>query len=231
MKMLLVIPAILLAGCMTDATQTRFTAEGANSQACKMKMIDARVAIAKFKASPAPQPTVMFSDERNALMYLTVKQMGEMNIAMIEAFTAKTDGFETCDDVIVAMVRSDAAKVAGVNGLAKTAISWTAGLIGLGIISDNWGPSNYGSSGDSWHVNNSRVVSKSGNHGGNASSSGTGLGVGNTAGGINGADAVGGFYPRSQADLVNNANGSQSNSGELNADPVINETPVQLPAP
>lgn len=226
-KLAVISSLLVLTGCMTEATQERFTAEGAASHSCQSKVLDARVAIAKYKSEGTKNQTkVLFKDERNALTYLMVKQMGNMNVAMIEAFTAKSDGLETCDDVIIAMVRSDAAKVAGINSTSKTAISWIAGLVGLGIISDNWGPEAYGSSTAKTQNNyNSRVVSDSNASGGSSiSASGTGLGVGNTS---TGGDGVGGFYPRSQMDLINDNGGSQSNSGELKA-----TFPVEaLPAP
>jgi len=214
---------------MTEATQERFTAEGDNAQACKIKVISARVEIEKFKSQAVRnKPVVMFSDERNALTYKMVEQMGQMNIAMIQAFTQKGDGLETCDDIIVSMVRSDAAKVAGLNNNGATAIKWIAGLVGLGLLSD--GLNDLSGAGESRTQNNynSRVVSDSGNGsiGSTFSSSGEGLGTGNTFGGH---DVVGGFFPRSQADLVSGG-GAQSNSGELtNRGISVSPIPVEVP--
>ena len=230
MRLLALVIPLLLTGCMTEATQERFKAEGSNTQACRMKVMDAKIQIAKYKAQEAEhfQP-IRFKSETNALIYGMFKTMGDTNVALINTFGNKEKSdMDSCDDVIVAMVKSDAAKVSGITSTTGTAVRWVAGLIGLGIISDNWGPSNYGgTTGDTWNVEGSRVVNKSGNYGGNASSSGTGLGIGQTYNDGLG-QMQGGFQPR-QIDNVEAT--SVSNSGEqLPSNSNNAEMPEQLPA-
>ena len=214
MKVILLVMACTgLTGCMSDATQQRFVAEGNNAALCKAKVLDARIAIAAFKSQPNNQVSMTFKNDQNALIAMMIQQMGNMNVAMIEAFTGKSDGIESCDAVIVAMVKADAAKVAGLNNAGMTAIKWTAGLVGLGILSDGWGASAYSSgTGSTTNIHGSRVVTNSDNYGnGSISASGEGLGVANTYGGQ--TNTTGGILPRS-IDIGGNTNASTSNSGE-----------------
>jgi len=226
----LVIPLLMLTGCMTEATQERFKAEGERADNCRARVTAAKIEIQKYKAQQLrDQPRVKFTNENTALLHGAIKIIGDTQVALIQAaFNRGSDDMASCDDVIVAMVKADAAKVAGLNNTGGTAVRWVAGLVGLGIISDNWGPSNYGgTTGDTWNVEGSRVVNKSGNYGGNASSSGTGLGIGQTYNDGLG-QMQGGFQPR-QIDNVEAT--SVSNSGEqLPTNSNNAETPEQLPA-
>lgn len=224
-----------MTGCMTEATQERFTQEGARADNCRSRVTAAKVEIAKYKSqSVSSQPRKQYTNDTTALLGGALKIIGDTQIALINAaFNQGSDDMASCDDVIVAMVRADSMKVAGLNNNGATAIKWIAGLIGLGIISDNWGPANYnqGAAGDTWNVSGSRVNSKSGNVSGGGtsqvSSSGTGLGLGNTFSTGDG-QSVGGVQPR-----TTNANGpvtdlnTGSNSG---TNEPVDVQPEQLPA-
>lgn len=206
---------LALSGCMTEATQERFATEGTNVQSCQIRVMDAKVKIAEFKSTKARnRPAVMFKKEENALMLMIVDRMVDMNIALIESQQKSASDIDACDDILVAMVKADSLKTNGLMSIGKGAVTGTLALIGLKIFADGFGPDAYAGSsqGDTWNVSGSRVNSKSGNVSGggtsNVSSSGEGLGLGNTFG-----DSQGGIQPRNIQDINDNTGGT-SNSGE-----------------
>lgn len=236
MKYLLLIPAIaLLASCQTEATSARFSAAEMHSYSCKEKVLAVRERIEVAKLSN-PRPQVMFKDERNAMMYLTIEKMADMNTTVVTALLTKNNDLAGCAAEFIAMTNADAQKTAGINSTVKTGVGWGLGILGVKILADGFGPEAYGgsTSGDTWNVSGSRLNSNSGNATGggtaNASASGDGLGVGNTFTTGSG-QAVGGLEPR-----TTNANGSVtdlttgSNSGENSGDlGPVDVQPVPLP--
>ena len=216
MKIMLVVITSLfaLSGCMTEATQKRFTQAGVDVGNCQKRVLDMQMALAQ-KASNKPQ--VMFKDERNAMMYLMVEKMAEVNLALIEAQNSG-GGIDACDDVLVAMVRADAAKMAGINSTVRTGVSWGLGIVGLKVLADGFGPeaySNPAGASTTTTYNNSRVVSNSPNSGGGTiSASGEGMGIGNSFNEGNGQQVSGNMprtSPVNQSDNVDNR--PESNSG------------------
>lgn len=210
MKYLILIPLIVfLASCQTEATSSRFSAAEQHSFECKDKVLAVRERIAIAKANHV-KPQVMFKDERNAMMYLTIEKMADMNATVVTALLTKNNDLTGCAAEFIAMTNADAQKTAGINRLVNTGVGWGLGIIGLKVIADGFGPDAYqnpaSSSGDTWNVSGSRVNSNSGNSSGsgsaNASSSGDGLGLSNTFSTGSG-QSVGGFEPR-----TTNANGS-----------------------
>ena len=160
------------------------------------------------------QTRVQFKDERNAVLVIAIEALAKSNAQVA------LSPFIPCTLTVQAFLRENGAINRSNNELAQKAIGATAIVGGIwvgGMALENV----LGSitAGGATTINNSRVTS--GNVGdGTFSSSGTGLGVGNTQGG---GDTVGGLYPRSQMDTVATDNGTNSNSGEA----VINMPPLE----
>lgn len=213
--LLLLIPAlVMLTGCMTEGTQERFTQAGLDVQSCQVRVMEAKIKISEYKTRQRPKAayTITFKDERNALTMMIVDRMVDMNIAMIESQQKTVNDIDSCDDILVAMVKADSLKTNGLMSIGKNAVGGTLALIGLKIFADGFGPDAYAgsSTGDTWNVEGSRVVSGSGNNSTNSSisASGDGLGYGNTF-----SESQGGLQPRNIQD-ISDVDGSLSNSGE-----------------
>ena len=201
---------ITVSGCQTKSTAARFEQATAQALTCQERVLQYQTAL--------NNGNIKFTDERNALLYFVVQELARVK---------ETNQIAYCDDLIIAMVQADSAKTQGLirGGVSLGGIG--LGLIGLDILVDGY-KGNGGTSGDTWNVNGSRVVNKSGNTGAgggtaNASSSGTGLGIGNTTSTGDG-QSQGGFQPRQIQDVTD---GSVSNSGEQL--PSNDLQPEQLP--
>ena len=126
--------------------------------------------------------------------------------AMADALNRR-DAFASCDDVVVEWESMQGQVIVSANRTIQRGLGLAAIPLGILATAELVKDSAGGSTGDTWTVNGSRVNSKSGNSGGNASSSGTGLGEGNTF-----DESQGGIQPRNQDDFSDQ--GSGSNSGE-----------------
>jgi hypothetical protein len=220
-KLLLLLSAstIMLTGCMTEATQKRFTQAQTQALTCQEKVLAFRSAMNKGN--------VKFTDERNALVYMVVQELARVKAS---------NDLQACDDIIVAMINADREKTQGLIRGGFQVGGVALGIIGLDILVDGVRGSNGGTSGDVWNISGSRVNSKSGNVTGGGSTtvsaSGEGLGTGTTFSTGSG-QSVGGLEPR-----TTNANGdvstleTGSNSGEnapitLPAEPPVEIQPVE----
>lgn len=225
-SLIVVVAAMLIGGCMTEGTQERFEQAGLDVQACQVRVMDAKIKISEYKARQRPKTayTITFKDERNALTMMIVDRMVDMNIAMIESQQKTVNDIDSCDDILVAMVRADSLKTNGLMSIGKNAVGGTLALIGLKIFADGFGPDAYAGSsqGDTWNVDGSRVVNRSGNSAVDTSisASGTGLGEGNVF-----DDAQGGFQNRNIQDITDN-DAPLSNSGE-DIDSIAPELPIE----
>jgi len=206
-----------MVGCQTDQTANRFMSAQTNVLSCQQRVL-------AFKEKMATRPAVMWKDERNALVYMVVEKLAQNNA---------TDEMSACDDAYIAMIRADSAKTAGISSIVKTGVGVGLGLVGVKILADGiteLANPDGAVSGDVWNVSGSRVNSNSGNNGGNASSSGDGLGLSNTFSTGSG-QATGGFEPRTtpvNGDVSEITTGSNSgeNSGEGNP---VEIQPVIMP--
>lgn len=186
-------------GCQTKTTSARFQAAQSDIQACYKTIA----------AAQSKQAVPTFKDDRDMLVFLVIQKLTQAN------------PYAHCDDAYIAMISADQAKTSNVAGIVKTGVGMGLGLIGLDILTNGL---TRGSSttGDTWNVEGSRINSKATASGGSTiSSSGTGMGLGNTYG-----QAQGGIEPRQwqiQQSPVTEIN-TQSQSGDNAPD-----TPLEAP--
>ena len=189
----------MMTGCQTKTTSARFQAAQSDIQTCYQTIA----------AAQSKQALPTFKDDRDMLVFLVVQKLTQIN------------PYDHCDDAYIAMISADQAKTRNIAGIVKTGVSMGLGLIGLDILTDGL---TRGSnvSGDTWNVEGSRINSKASASGGSTiSSSGSGMGLGNTYG-----NAQGGIEPRQwqlQRSPVTEIN-TQSQSGDNAPD-----NPIEAP--
>jgi len=211
----LLLPALMIGGCQTEATSARFASAQADALTCQQRVLSYKETMARN------QPTLKGQD---LLLYMVVAKA-------LDSRTA--DELASCDDMFIAMTNADSVKTSKL-------IDRGFGLAGIGL--GIWGVSivtngitdlaNGGVNGDTFNISGSRVNSKSGNVSGGGtstvSSSGDGLGLGNTFSTGSG-QSVGGIQPRTtpiNGDVTTLETGSNSGTNEP-----VTTSPEQLPAP
>jgi len=214
-RLILLALSIALTGCLSTTGMEMITAESISADNCRTRILDTKLKIAAVRAHKAPV-TVTFKDERNYVMLEMVNKMADITVAVIEANAG--DVTDSCDSRVLALINLESRRISNQYRLGGQAISVTGLLGGATILSDTIGHNNNGTS-STTNISGSRVVSGSGNQGGNASASGEGLISLPTDAG---RDAAGGAFPRQL-----NGSGGGSNSGEQADNDFIPVLPIE----
>ena len=186
--------ATTLVGCQTKATKAQHAVTQTATFSCIDRIAGMREKIAQAK--PQRSTHVEFKDERNAVMYLMVEKMADSMTEMARA-NSQDNEMRYCNEVYIAMLNADTQRFNKLLGLGDTAIRWVTGTIGLKILKDGIVQISRpdGGQGEVWNVSGSRVVNRSSaDRNSSVSSSGTGLGLGNTTG-LGRGNTQGGVIP------------------------------------